>query len=108
MAEKDRGPELTIPLFHVDPPVGGKAQEQQAPPKTVVSGKCPRCTRDRKVGMTRASVHLFWRAHTITTHGGVKRECAASNAPLHQHPALRVPGDGEPAVCPCLAIKHIV
>lgn len=108
MATERKGPVDpgdTIPLFYVEPQ---PAPEKEAAPKTVASGKCPRCTRDRNVGLTRAGTCLWWRAHTVTTHGKVTRECAASNGPLHQHAALKVQGEGDPKTCPCLDIKHIV
>ena len=110
MATERKGPVDplgTIPMFHVDPaPV---TASEEAKPKTVASGWCPRCPRERKVGMTRSGVHLWWNEHTVTTHGKITRTCAASSQRLCDMPAK----DKDPVVdpapqCPCSLIKNIV
>lgn len=112
MATERKGPVDpggTIPMFHVDPPPVTASEEVEAKPKTVTSGWCPRCPRDRKVGITRSGIHLWWNEHTATTIGKITRVCAASSQRLCDMPA-RTPSELiDPApVCSCTLMKDIV
>lgn len=75
----------TIEMFSMEATGHGAERTKD---RTVAYARCPHHGGERKTGLIRASRHLIYRVHSVTTWSGASIPCRASGAALCSAPDL--------------------